>query len=449
MRAAFASRRYFAQGSRHEMDRDQRERPVMMLLRRASALFAALALFTACGPKAYNEIELMPAPAIFADGQLDPFDNVQEQDFATRTQLFYATDRRPSSAEDKNAFYNNERGFVLRTGIAEVAIDPPLGSWEAARDISLQPERDQAYALSVVSTQETGIMPYSATEYMDHPPSAADLTEAGKRFASQINGQLAQSSNKDVFIYIHGYNVDFAYATLVSKELQHYLGYQGAFISYNWTATPSRFAYFRDQESALATRRNLRLLVEFLSEETEARRIHLIGYSAGTRLAFDTAYHIALGASSQAKLGKLILIGSDLDRANFIQAIEDGLLDVVRDVTLYQSHTDGALAMSRLVFGRERVGQTVDPEEAAPAAQKRLASFDNLHVIDVTDAEEGATGNGHWYFRASPWASSDLFLSLLSDKGPGARGLVRSPGQIAWRFPPDYIARLREATGVE
>ena len=403
---------------------------------------AVSAVVAACGPNTYNEVELMPAPTAFISGHLDPFGSVTDDNIEHHEKLFYATDRKPAQEGDPQDFYNNERGFVLRTGVANVVADPPFETWENARRITLVEQRDQPYKLRVVGAQEIGIMPFSMTRYMENPPTSAQTAAAGRRFAAQINAQLAGTSNKDVFIYTHGYNVDFDYATLVSKQLQHYLGYQGAFISYNWTATPSRLAYFRDQESALATRRNLRELITFLSINTQARRIHLIGYSAGTRLAFDTAYQIALSAAPSEKLGKVILIGSDLDRAYFIQAIEDGLLDVVTDLTIYQSLTDSALAISRFVFGRRRVGETAESGGIVPAVQTQLATIDGLHVIDVTDAEAANTGNGHWYFQSSPWASSDLFLSLLTDKGPPERGLVRAPGKIAWSFPADYPERL-------
>jgi esterase/lipase superfamily enzyme len=168
----------------------------------------------------------------------------------------------------------------------------------------------------------------------------------------------------------------------------------------------------------------------------------LIGYSAGSRLVFDATYEIALGAAPNARLGKLILIGSDLDRTYFIQAIEDGILDTVADLTIYSSRTDAALALSRFLFGRERIGEISDASSVGPRARSALAGLDNLHVIDVTDAEASDTGNGHWYFRSSPWASSDLFLSLLTDKSPAERGLVRAPGRVVWDFPNDYLDRI-------
>ena len=75
---------------------------------------------------------------------------------------------------------------------------------------------------------------------------------------------------------MHGYNVDFDYPVLSSKELQHYMGYRGAFITYAWPATPNRLAYFKDLESADSTRKNLRELIVYLSRNTKADNIHVI-----------------------------------------------------------------------------------------------------------------------------------------------------------------------------
>ena len=412
----------------------------------ARSLAAGLVcLLAACGPNLYDEIDLMPAPTVFAEGGLDPFEDVTDENVLRRAQLFYATDRRPAQPEDPQGFYGNERGHLLRTGVARVDIDPPLTSWGDIRRITLSEDRRETYTLRLSDVTETGVMPFSVTDYMENPPSEAEMDAAGRRFAAQIDAHLATTRNKDIFIYTHGYNVDFDYSTLVSKELQHFLGYQGAFISYNWTATPSRFAYFRDQESAMATRRYLRSLIEYLSDNTRVRRIHLVGYSAGSRLAFETAYQIALQAGPKPRMGRLILISSDLDRAFFLQAIADGILDAVEDVTLYQSQTDAALAMSRFVFGRERLGEAAGDGEVQPAIQSKLAGIEDLHIIDVPAAEQADAGNGHWYFQSSPWASSDLFLTLLTDRDPGERGLVRAPGEAVWRFPPNYAEVVRRA----
>jgi esterase/lipase superfamily enzyme len=407
------------------------------------ALIFLLVLPAACGPNLYDEIELMPAPTIYSEAAVDPFVNVDTTNVKESSKLFYATDRMPADEEDPQAFYNNERGHMLRAGTVRVKIDPPLETWEDIKRTTLLEDRSETYKLRLSQVDEIGVLPFSLTRYFPDAPSRSSMEAAGRTFATQIDAQLARSRNKDIFIYTHGYNVDFDYSTLVSKELQHFLGYQGAFISYNWTATPSRLAYFKDQESVLSTRRNLRSLIEYLSANTRARRIHLIGYSAGTRLAFEAAYQIALQPDPKPRLGRLILIGSDLDTSFVLQALEDGLLDTVQDVSFYQSQTDSALAISRTVFGRQRIGQTAEAGTLPTDLVSGLTAVENLHVIDVTDAEAASTGNGHWYFQSSPWASSDLFISLLTDKRPGERGLVRTPGDFVWRFPANYPEILK------
>jgi hypothetical protein len=74
-----------------------------------------------------------------------------------------------------------------------------------------------------------------------------------------------------------------------------------------------------------------------------------------------------------------------------------------------------------------------------------LNSTPELQVIDVTGIEGSTTGNGHAYFRNSPWVSSDILMTLMHDLDPDKRGLVRLPDRPVWRFPEDYIRRLRAA----
>ncbi|PSL17373.1 alpha/beta hydrolase [Shimia abyssi] len=405
-----------------------------------------LLTLSACGEKQYNEIDLMPSPLAYTNGTLDPFKDRSGRELETQSNLFYATDRAPSGPEDKAEFYANRRGVTLRVGTAKVAMDPPIDSWQELRDITTASKRDQKRTLTVSEVTEIGPIDVATPNPLVEQPDQQTFDTASAAFRTQINQQLARSNSRDAYIYIHGYNVDFAYPTLAAKELQHYLGYQGAFVSYNWPATPNRFAYLRDLETADATRRNLRGLIEFLSTQTNVSRVHLIGYSAGSRLTFEAAYQIALlskSGQSRAKLGQVILIGSDLDRHYFTEAIADGLLDSLDQLSIYMSASDSALAISRIVFGENRLGQFSELTEDTRPFAERLAAIDKLALIDVTEAEGASLGNGHWYFRSSPWASSDIFLTLLTGEMPQERGLVRLAGEAAWHFPEDYPQRLQ------
>ena len=70
---------------------------------------------------------------------------------------------------------------------------------------------------------------------------------------------------------------------------------------------------------------------------------------------------------------------------------------------------------------------------------------DQISFINVTDAEGAGEGNGHGYFRSSPWASSDVLMTLYYGLAPEQRGLVRQEDFPVYTFPPDYISRLWDA----
>ena len=398
-----------------------------------------------CGENIYDEIELMPSPSVYAESTFNPFPTKIDGALQAQSKLFYVTDRGRAGPEDKQQYYNNRRGQLSRAGTASVKLSPSVQNWEQFIDITMRGNRDRRYLLNVEGVTEIGVLPYSVSKLYPDAPGEAAMEKAGREFARQIDRQLALSSNKDIHIYVHGYNVDFEYSTLVARELKHFLGYQGAFVAYNWAATPSRLAYFKDQETATATRRNLRSLIEFLSANTEADRINIIGYSAGSRLAFEVTYQIALlnRSGGGPRLGDVILISSDLDRSFVGHALEDGILKAVDQLSIYTSGTDAALGMSSLVFGRDRLGQSWSEKgDVWPELEEALVALDKLEIIDVTDAEESSVGNGHSFFRTSPWASSDIFITLLTPYRAQERGLIREGGKAVWTFPPDYPDRL-------
>jgi len=411
----------------------------------------ALCVFAAgCSEAVYDEMELMPSPVVYSETDFSPFLAQDGKELAAQSKLFYVTDRQTVGPEDKQPNYNNQRGQLARAGIAKVNLSPTVRDWQEFVDITLQGNRDRKYLLNVAAVDEIGVLPYSVVDLYPTAPSDSEMDAAGRTFAKEINSQLELSQNKDVHIYVHGYNVDFEYSTLVAREIEHFLGYQGAFVAYNWAATPNRFAYLKDQETAMSTRRNLRSLIEFVSENTNAHRINLIGYSAGSRLAFEVTYQIALldKSGNAPRLGDVVLISSDLDRSYFAHALADGVLGAVDRLSVYTSGTDAALGMSSLVFGRDRLGQSWadDANDVWPALELELAKLKKLELIDVSDAEESSVGNGHSFFRTSPWASSDIFLSLLTTHTASERGLVRAQGKSVWTFPTDYPQRLRSVT---
>ena len=338
----------------------------------------------------------------------------------------------------------------LQLGVAEVrrGQDDSM-TWEQARRISLLKNRTEEYPLEVIGIDEFGTLEQTV-------PPADDQTERspapGRRFIEEVNERLTVADKKDIYIYVHGYKVSFENPILVAAELWHFLGYNGAFIAYSWPTKPSVWAYFADLDNAVNSARYLRTLVIDLAHKTDAERIHVIGYSAGTRLVSRMLADLGIYAyrmdheeiDRAVKLGNLILIGSDVDQDVLAGYLLDGGLRVADSLTLYVSEADSALKFSRRMFrGRERAGELLDRAPLNPRAKAFIDAHPKLRIIDVTKAEGGTRGSGHSYFRSSPWVSSDLLMTLLYGLPPEERGLVKEKDFPIWGFPPDYVERLR------
>lgn len=398
-----------------------------------------------------DQVFLMPAPAVYGEGRVDPFASNALPADRPPPCILYATDRAPTTEPERFAYYSDERANVLRLGEAciEQAGDKAL-TWAELRRISLLKDRSNRYPLRVGSVDDYGILERSVPPFADGVERAA---LPGERFAAALNARLATAPNKDVTIYVHGYKVDYENPVLVAGELWNFLGNDGAFIAYSWPSTRKTLAYWSDLDDALNSARGLRMLISFLSEHSDAENIHVIGYSAGTRLVArmlaDLGMYSAYAGEDEIRqrlrLGHVILVGSDIDRGILGGYLLDGALRVPKSLTLYQSTADSALSLSKLVFRRQRAGESLIGEMATAQTRRFLSSHPRLRVIDVSNAEGAVSGSGHGYLRESPWVSSDVVLSLRYDLAPDERGLLLDPGSPVWTFPDDYLERAGAA----
>jgi esterase/lipase superfamily enzyme len=415
-----------------------------------AVLIILIIYLSGCATNKPYEINLMPAPDVYGKGLIDPFNDRNPLKAIPYEGILYATDRQPSDAE--HHFYLNKRGSLTRLGSARIEMGPQGISWEEARRMSLLKNRTDNYPLKVVGVEELGILDRSITVLTDPAMVPSDPRQPAEDFAAFINAKLNSSRRKDIYIYVHGYKVVFENPLLVATELWHFLGYDGVFIAYAWPSTPSRWAYFADIETGELTAHNLRIFLKYLAEETEAERIHIIGYSAGTRVVLNTLLQLAMLQAEQGKssiqnklrIGHVVLVGSDFDRQLFFEGyVVDGLLKVPETLSVYVSKSDRALGVSRWLFRQDRLGQMPQDHEFSPVVVDFLRQAQNLQIINVTEAEGAASGNGHAYFRKSPLVSSDILVSLLYNLKPAERALEKDAELPIWTFPPDYIQKLQ------
>ena len=417
-----------------------------------------IVLQSGCASLPIDQIDLMPAPDVYGDGMLNPLPEQNPYEEMPYQGILYATDRRPATPEDREKYYVNDRGQIVRVGVARVELGKKKFTWEEARLISMRKSRTEKYPIKVSDVDEWGIMQSSVPFWLDiasetggNPPP--DATE---RFVEAINAKLAQSERKDIYLYVHGYRVVYENPVLVSAELWHFLGYESVFIAYAWPSTPSKFAYIKDSDTSGGFARNFRLMLELLAGKTDAERIHVLGYSNGTRLVTRAMEQLALINQSMTedaiyeklRIHEVILVGSDLDRGVFDSYLADGLLKVSKHLTVYMSKYDKALGVSQFLTRRQRLGQMFGGvgDELSDSDRETILEYrDQISFIDVSDAEGASSGAGRGYFRSSPWASSDILMTLIYGLKPEERGLTDQKDLPVYTFPPDYISRLWEA----
>ena len=434
--------------------------PQSMLTSAMRTTFIAILFLTinGCASLPIDQVNLMPAPDVYGDGLLNPLPEIDPFLNIPYKGILYATDRQPAEEGAPEHYYSNDRGLMVRLGVAKVVLGEQQYEWEYARNISMLKTRTDKLPIRIDSVEEWGLLgssvPYWADidlMFPDGPPP-----DATSKFADAINAQLALSEKKHVYIYVHGYKVVYENPVLIASELWHFMGYNGAFIAYSWPSTPSAFAYIKDSDTSAGYARNLRLLLEAIAEQTDVDQIHLIGYSNGTRLVTRALEQLSLiyqGKSAEEIYAKLrihnvILVGSDLDRGVFTSYLSDGLLNVPKHMTIYMSETDKALGVSHFLTRRQRVGQMFGGAGGEMTAWGRKAMVeyaDQISLVNVTSAEGAGSESGHGYFRASPWVSSDILMTLYYGLEPKQRGLVDEEGLPMYTFPPDFINRLWDA----
>ncbi|MBK1790277.1 alpha/beta hydrolase [Persicirhabdus sediminis] len=420
---------------------------------RAGAMILLTLSVSSCGRGDLTTLNLMPAPAAFTETGLQIKESTKEK-ILHENSILYATDREPADKNSKQSYYKNSRGNVLRLGEAEVGLQDTLLTLNDLYDVSLLKDRSEKYPIGVDSVDEFGVLKESVTPLHTRPKSFdVDADIAGRTFANKVNNKLHRSDHKDIYLYVHGYKVTFENPILIAAELWHFTGYEGVFVAYSWPATPKALAYIGDSETASYSAHNFRIFLNYLASSTDARRIHIISYSAGTRMVVDALGDMALQTQhlsasqrkSQLKLGNVVLMASDVDRGIFAGKIADGADQIVDHLIVYQNSRDKALSIPEMLNGRRRLGQALPDDNISDEVHRYIRNSKSLQFVDVSKAAFSTKANGHGYLRASPWVSSDILIATSTNMSPAERGLVRSDDDTTWSFPSDYISRLKGA----
>lgn len=234
---------------------------------------------------------------------------------------------------------------------------------------------------------------------------------ASQAFVDQLRSNLkdAQPGEKDVLIYLHGFNTSFKEAAQRAASI----GYQlkiptTAFFS--WPSQGGLKKYLADKDLAELSEDCIADFIIKAYSELGATRIHLIAHSMGNYALLGAMYRPKMQQAIQGGLrfGQVILAAPDVETEKF--AKDAGILSGISErVSLYVSDGDRALLASKTVAG------------GMPRAGLRppVVVVKNIDTVDVSSTN--LTALGHAFVSEEISVLNDMHSLILHNDPPANR----------------------------
>ena len=176
---------------------------------------------------------LMPAPNIYTGAPGYPETEVPDKLKSNKVDLLYVTDRDTTVDNSAALTYGSERSDSVAFGSVLVELGEGIG-WQELVHASQSQDRSTVLEVKVRSRREISRFPPTPHAFslvdgvpVEDPEVVADRARAEALFRRELNRRLADTSTKEVFIYVHGFNNSFDSAASAHAETWHFLGRQG------------------------------------------------------------------------------------------------------------------------------------------------------------------------------------------------------------------------------
>ncbi|MEP1382202.1 MAG: alpha/beta hydrolase [Paraglaciecola sp.] len=368
----------------------------------------------------------------------------------TSMNLIYVTDRAISQKVGQK--YNAKRSSSMAYGVAKVNFEAPSLPWHELVAQSNAPKRtaDLSYVLEQV--EELGrypVSPYKFNQVQGRLAIDKSVKEKKQRHENHlnhiVNEQLKVSTNKDVVLFVHGFNNTFEDSVFTLAGIWHFLQRQGVPIVYSWPAAAGGITgYFADKESGQFTIFHLKETLRALFNNPKIENIHIIAHSRGTDVVTTTLRELvienrAAGGNPRQdfRIENLILAAPDLDFGIIKQRLmAEQFGPAFGKITIYTSQEDSALGLSQWLTNTISFGR-LNTQDINLNEREIFKSTGNVSLIKVPKSK-GLIG--HDYFHSNPAVSSDLINLILHNAQPGSekRPLINIENNF-WLLNKDYL----------
>lgn len=404
------------------------------------------------GCAAPQSYDLMPPPVVYTDSSIDPFTHISDEHRSTHLQVFYATNRIPTGAQNSYT-YSNQYSSTLRFGHAGVMMGAPGTDWETLHRSSVSAEVTEPIVISLETVAEKAVRADVGRSV------ETEISQELADYFQLINHELSLAVDKEIVVYVHGTKVDFTNAALLTAEVDHFAGRDFVSLAYAWPSHQNILSYLvgTDVKRARESSSGLADVLVLLAQNTVAEKIHILSYSAGGRVTSKALNEIRNrfpglepdGLRETMRIGSVVFAAADVEHDVFLERLK-AASDIADQITITISDRDDALlAAAKYMGGSDRAGtKGAEPDELAYIALKHLQ---NVSIVDVSIGQQqrGFDIVGHHYWYRHPWMSSDIIFVMRTDLPPNRRGLQSAESNGLWYLPGDYPARVRKAARTE
>lgn len=410
------------------------------------ALLAVVTVLAGC----QTPVRLMPTPVAFSIGDIDPFSQTEAKLARTDVPILYATNRTPF-IETPERLFTAVPSPQVRVGIAHVLIgDNPL-DWDTLHRLSLGEPVDQRPIVQLDWLEPKGVLPINAplggAMAGGHQPHV---------FFDMVNRALKLSPGRDVVVYVHGVNNPLPRGAAQAAQFQHFATRRVVVVAFLWPSAGSILRYFTDVGNARASVEPFAGLLQALADNTDARTISVLAYSAGAQIVSPALVLLAQGQGGQAqpelvrqrlRLREIYYAAPDRDTRRFVDEMRQ-YIGMVGRVTAAINQNDSALRVSQLFNRASRAGRP-DADELDDAQRQFLAEAMARRRFDLVEVDPAAIPDlpvrSHAFWYDHPWVSSDVIALMLLGAAPSDRGLQPRFGEQGarfWTFPEDFDQRV-------
>lgn len=328
-----------------------------------------------------------------------------------KLKVYVATSRAPS--EEPGELFSGKRGQQLRFASVDVSIPPNHEEGKIERPRQLPSDPRKHFVIE------------DPINFEDRRSFQADLS----------NNLMKQPiSDRNVLLFVHGYNTNLTSAILQVSQFVEDTGYEGVPLLFSWASSGETVKYVYDINSALVARDGLVSLYDTLRLPA-IQSYDLVAHSMGTFLVMEASRQVALttGVDPTGKVKNVVLAAPDIDIDLFATQLSS-LPREDRNIVVLVSKDDKALRASRRVAGGvTRVG-------LAPAEElSRLGVI----AIDLSEVDDTSSFS-HNKFKNSPAVAQLLGnsmqegssfnqapnLSLTQSLRVGVDGTLRTIGAV-------------------